>query len=905
MPPQVQIDPNTGERINSVVAGIQIDPATGERIKALPAPNATGLANIELNREHPGLQVSGKEFNPKTAVPQPKYGMGGPLVQGATVGVGTDIANALTEAGQAEAAKPTWERLAEEMPGATLAHSVLHPIDTTKSLLAPFRQAGSQIAESVNAARADEPYTAATKGTEGAANTAALLTLAKAGEGVRPEITGAGVKAIATSPVRGAAKLVNKVIANPNVKDIAPAGGLLTGSALGHPFLGYLAGRAVQKGFRFPGEEFGLPKVAPVEGEEALGGVSAADADITAKNLGYPRGAKQAEEALGSKVWQQILNPANEKKAPLVTPVRPRPAPVAAAPEPQADLTRPALPPHTEPIAAGPVPPEPEGPIARPAKAIVIRGPGGRMTKQFLTGTAEEGEGVRPLAAPPEPVWTGPTSPVPGKEPLVTPAEFKTEAATGEVGNVPKGRGTPGTKITNKQGETFQAQKDGSWQLVPKAAKPLVEPANYSPEEIAYNEAFKAHNQNPSPETFQKKQEAGAALEKALPEKYGEPIRISLEKWQNEIPKVFYHSSNSPNLEESGLTTDFNPGRHQMGLKGKIYLADTPEAASAYGGKYIYEVRVPERALLEPDPEILPEEKPGKPVKGDYSSVMYNANIPKESIKNLGVAPTENLAHNAPVEETKPLTPYQQNRIEQGEANTARFAAAKESEEMRQQGAEQTEAGAPEKQLAKIVVRQRERTNPPPVKYTPTPGVTIPPGELSNVVRAPGKLKPSQLKVPATPPAGTTVPKTAEETTALLQKSVEQAKGKKLVEPATKNTPTFETTTNVRPSEVKAFQNAFNFVKEQYPELLTKPNKIILHRGGVTDQAGGFYRDKGIVHIYVQHYGNKLWGLTKEDGYVNALVHELTHAYKTSDETVAYDAGNRAQALYQKLNKKK
>src|ERR1017187_10064143 len=105
---------------------------------------------------------------------------------------------------------------------------------------------------------------------------------------------------------------------------------------------------------------------------------------------------------------------------------------------------------------------------------------------------------------------------------------------------------------------------------------------------------------------------------------------------------------------------------------------------------------------------------------------------------------------------------------------------------MQAQGQRETAPGAPDKILAQQVGRMADRNNPPPVKYTPTPGVNIGPKENVNFERAPGKNRPLVTPVKnKTAPAGTTVPAAGTDLTPLLQRSVDAAKGKKLLEPAT------------------------------------------------------------------------------------------------------------------------
>lgn len=109
---------------------------------------------------------------------------------------------------------------------------------------------------------------------------------------------------------------------------------------------------------------------------------------------------------------------------------------------------------------------EPPGPITKPAAAQIVRGPKGRMSKQFLTDTAEPGAKARY----PQPIVTPPEG-APAAPPKVLP-QFATESTagaplkvTGAFPDVPESVGLSTQKVEPGEADAFN-------QFVGRSEKP-------------------------------------------------------------------------------------------------------------------------------------------------------------------------------------------------------------------------------------------------------------------------------------------------------------------------------------------------------------------------------------------------------------------------------------------------
>jgi hypothetical protein len=110
-------------------------------------------------------------------------------------------------------------------------------------------------------------------------------------------------------------------------------------------------------------------------------------------------------------------------------------------------------------------------------------------------------------------------------------------------------------------------------------------------------------------------------------------LRVSLEEWQSEAPLIWYHGSPVNGLiyldpDRAKAHTPF------IAVYG-VYLSRYVETARVFG-RFVYRVKIPDRTLLVPDPDIQ------ELTKGDYLAVVYQGEIfdvtqitdPKELIVN-------------------------------------------------------------------------------------------------------------------------------------------------------------------------------------------------------------------------------------------------------------------------------
>ena len=105
------------------------------------------------------------------------------------------------------------------------------------------------------------------------------------------------------------------------------------------------------------------------------------------------------------------------------------------------------------------------------------------------------------------------------------------------------------------------------------------------------------------------------------------------------------------------------------------------------------------------------------------------------------------------------------------------------------------------------------------------------------------------------------------------------------------------------------FEKALNWVKQNYGDLFHHANKIVF-RGNYGITHGHYFRGSKTVVVFQQSRTGTIFGnRTFTSGYINALVHELTHGLQESrgdeygkGENEAYQAGDKAMVRYQTEN---